>query len=61
MQRILISFYNEHNETIQFAEERVNHAEAEIQRYMELYKNVLSELDERKIELLDLKSKIKKH
>ena len=55
------SFYNEHNETIQFAEERVNHAEAEIQRYMELYKNVLSELDERKIELLELKSKIKKH
>ena len=36
-------------------------AEAEIQRYMELYKNVLSELDERKIELLELKSKIKKH
>lgn len=54
-------FYDENSETIQFAEEKVTRAECEIQKYVELYKNILKELDEKKTELLEMKKKTEKH
>lgn len=54
-------FYDENSETIQFAEEKVNRSECEIQKYVELYKNILEELDEKKTELLELRKKTEKH
>ena len=54
------AFYDENADTVENYANRIQYAEKEINHYVDLYKNLLDELDELKTENLEMKQKIRK-
>lgn len=54
------AFYDENADTVENYADRIQYAEKEINHYVDLYKNLLDELDELKTENLEMKQKIRK-